>query len=87
MMATLCRNQTNLTKPEVSQGQPLRQNHKHQHHDLQNPKINIVMSNTLDPKKGDRIEKPIEPDLKKGNSASEAQPKPLKPPPPSKPKN
>lgn len=45
------------------------------------------MSHTLEPKKGDRIEKPIEPDIKKGNSASEAQPKPLKPtPPPAKPK-
>ena len=40
------------------------------------------MSNNLKPKKGDRIEKPFEPDIKKGNSSSSAPSKPQAPPPP-----
>jgi hypothetical protein len=41
------------------------------------------MSNSLEPKKGDRIEKPFEPDLKKGSSSTTA---PVKPQAPQQPK-
>ena len=45
------------------------------------------MTNNLEPKKGDRLEKPFEPDVKKGNSSSSAPAKPQTPqPPPPKPK-
>lgn len=45
------------------------------------------MSNNLEPKKNDRIEKQVEPDLKKGGSSLTAPSKPQAPPPlPSKPK-
>ncbi len=50
-----------------------------------------MSNNNLEPKKGDRIEKPIEPDIKKGNSSSYAPPKPQSPQKPestsTKPKN
>jgi hypothetical protein len=46
------------------------------------------MSNNLQPKKIDRLEKPFEPDLKKGGTSSAAPTKPQVPLPPSpKPKN
>ena len=40
------------------------------------------MSNNQEPKKSDRIEKPFEPDVKKGQSSSTAPAKPQMPPPP-----
>lgn len=49
------------------------------------------MSNNLEPKQGDRIEKPVEPDVKKGRESFTTPPKPQAPPQkpmetPSKPK-
>jgi hypothetical protein len=44
------------------------------------------MSNNLEPKKNDRLEKPFEPDLKKGGTSSAAPIKPQAPPPPPNPK-
>jgi hypothetical protein len=45
------------------------------------------MSNNLEPKKNDRLEKPFEPDLNKGGTSSAAPIKPQVPlPPPADPK-
>lgn len=50
-----------------------------------------MSNNNLEPKKGDRLERPIDPDINKGNSSSYAPPKPQQPQKPkdipTKPKN